>query len=280
MTLVYACIAPHGSETIERLASKAVVNKFLKTRDGLRMLASDVGKARPDTIVIATPHNLRLWKKIGIVLAENSTGTLQASPRNKKSIHLKAKCDVKFASELLERSNRKHLPVVGAHYGTSEGVTSDMPMDWGTLVPLWFMVPRCRRKPRVVIVTPSREIPLSKNFEFGRTIAEQAEANRKKRVVFVASADQAHAHKKNGPYGFNRQAKDYDRMVLEALISNRIGAVMTFKQSLVEAAKPDSLWQMAMLAGIADKIKLKPELVSYDVPTYFGMICASFRRVY
>jgi len=64
------------------------------------------------------------------------------------------------------------------------------------------------------------------------------------------------------------------------LISNRIGAVMTFKQSLVEAAKPDSLWQMAMLAGIADKIKLKPELVSYDVPTYFGMICASFRRVY
>lgn len=279
MTLVYACIAPHGSEAIEQLASKAAVNKFRKTRDGLRRLASDVGKARPDTIVIATPHNLRLCGKIGIVLSENSTGTLQASPRNKKTVSLKAKCDVKFATELLERSTRKHLPVVGAHYGTSEGVTSDMPMDWGTLVPLWFMVPRCRRKPRVVIVTPSREIPLSKNFEFGRIIAEQAEANQKKRVVFVASADQAHAHKKSGPYGFNRQSKDYDRMVLEALIRNRINAVMTCKQSLVKAAKPDSLWQMAVLAGIADKIKLKSELVSYDVPTYFGMICARFRRI-
>jgi len=280
MTLVYACIAPHGSEAIEQLASKAAVNKFRKTRDGLRRLASDVGKARPDTIVIATPHNLRLRERIGIVLAENSTGTLQASPRNKKTVSLKAKCDVKFASELLERSTRKHLPVVGAHYGTSEGVTSDMPMDWGTLVPLWFMVPRCRRKPMVVIVTPSREIPLSKNFEFGRIIAEQAEANQKKRVVFVASADQAHAHKKSGLYGFNRQSKDYDRMVLEALIRNRINAVMTFKQSLVKAAKPDSLWQMTVLAGIADKIKLKSEIVSYDVPTYFGMICARFRRIY
>ena len=60
---------------------------------------------------------------------------------------------------------------------------------------------------------------MSKNFEFGQIIAEQAESNRNKRVVFVASADQAHAHKKNGPYGFNRQAKDYDRMVLEALLS-------------------------------------------------------------
>ncbi len=105
---------------------------------------------------------------------------------------------------------RRGLPVVGAHYGTTEGVTSDMPMDWGTLVPLWFMMPRCRKKPKIVIVTPSREIPLSKNFEFGQMIAEQAESNRNKRVVFVASADQAHAHKKNGPYGFNKQAKEYD----------------------------------------------------------------------
>ena len=280
MTLEYACIAPHGSETIEQLAPEAAANRFRKTRDGLRGLASEVGKARPDTIVIATPHNLRLCGKIAIVLSENSTGTLQASPRNKKTVSLKAKCDVKFAKDLLERSARSHLPVVGAHYGTTEGVTSDMPMDWGTLVPLWFMMPRCRKRPRIVIVTPSREIPLSKNFEFGQMIARQAEADRAKRIVFVASADQAHAHKHAGPYGFSKQAKNYDKMVLDALMNNRMSAVMAFKQDLVRAAKPDSLWQMAMLAGISDEIRLKSEIVSYDVPTYFGMICASFRRIY
>jgi len=280
MTLVYACIAPHGSETIEQLASKTAASKFRKTRDGLRRLASDVGRARPDTIVIATPHNLRLCSKIGIVLSENSTGTLQASPRNKKTISLKTKCDAEFAKELLERSVKGRLPVVGAHYGTTEGITSDMPMDWGTLVPLWFMIPQCRKKPRIVIVTPSREIPLSRNFEFGRMIAEQAQAARGKRIVFVASADQAHAHKHAGPYGFSRQARVYDRMVLDALMSNRLGAVMTFKQDLVKTAKPDSLWQMAVLAGIADRIKLRAEIVSCDVPTYFGMICASFQRIY
>ena len=280
MTLVYACIAPHGSEAIEQLASKTAANKFRKTRDGLHRLASEVGRSRPDTIVIATPHNLRLCGKIGIVLSENSTGALQASPRNKKTVNLKTKCDVKFANELLERSIRRRLPVVGAHYGTTEGITSDMPMDWGTLVPLWFMIPQCRKKPSIVIVTPSREIPLSRNFEFGRMIAEQAEAARGKRIVFVASADQAHAHKHTGPYGFSRQARVYDRMVLDVLVRNRMGAVLSFKQGLVKAAKPDSLWQMAVLAGIADRIKLRAEVVSYDVPTYFGMICAGFQRIY
>jgi aromatic ring-opening dioxygenase LigB subunit len=111
-------------------------------------------------------------------------------------------------------------------------------------------------------------------------IAQQAEAKRGKRVAFVASADQAHAHKHAGPYGFSRQAKNYDRLVLDVLNRNRISAIMSFKRALVEAAKPDSLWQMAVLAGIAEKIKMRAEVVSYEVPTYFGMICASFQRTY
>ena len=83
MTLAYACIAPHGSETIPRLASKSAVRKFQKTNRGLQQLAKEVRKARPDIIVIASPHNLKLWGKIAVVTAENSTGLLQASPRNK-----------------------------------------------------------------------------------------------------------------------------------------------------------------------------------------------------
>jgi aromatic ring-opening dioxygenase LigB subunit len=278
MPLVYACIAPHGSETIPALASKEAKRRFAPTSTGLRALASQVRRSEPDTIVLATPHNLRLWKKIGVVIAEYSTGTLQASPRNQSSVRLKAKCDVKFAKDLVQRSENAKLPVVGANYGTSEGLTSDMPMDWGTLVPLWFMIPTCRRKPKLVIVTPSREIALWKNYKFGQLVGEQAEANRRKRIVFVASADQAHAHRRTGPYGYNRRAKEYDKFVLDVLKNNRFEDILHVPPDLVEAAKPDSLWQMAILAGIADRVGLRAELVSYDVPTYFGMICAHVKR--
>jgi len=278
MTLVYACIAPHGSEAIAKLASKSTVRKFQKTREGLRRLAKEVRKAKPDTIVIVSPHNLKLWQKIAVVTAENSTGTLQASLRNKRSVHLRVKCDVEFAKELLEAAAKRSMPVIGANYGTSEGVTSDMPMDWGTLVPLWFMIPDCRPKPKVVIVTPSREIPLSQNFQFGRVIGELCE-RKAKRIVFVASADQAHRHKKSGPYGFNKASKEYDKFVVNAIQGGRIESILKLRRKFVEAARPDSLWQMTMLAGVVDRVRMNAEVISYDAPTYFGMICASFRRV-
>jgi aromatic ring-opening dioxygenase LigB subunit len=278
MTLVYACIAPHGSEAITKLASKSTVRKFQKTREGLRKLAKEVRKARPDTIVIISPHNLKLWRKIAVVTAENSTGTLQASPRNKRSVHLRVKCDVEFAKELLEAATRRKMPVIGANYGTLEGATSDMPMDWGTLVPLWFIIPDCRPKPKVVIVTPSREIPLSQNFRFGQVIGELSE-RKAKRIVFVASADQAHRHKKSGPYGFNKASKEYDKFVLHAIQGGRIESILRLRRKFVEAARPDSLWQMTVLAGVVDSVRMNAEVISYDAPTYFGMICASFRRV-
>jgi len=278
MTLVYACIAPHGSEAIAKLAGKSTMRKFQKTRHGLQQLAKEVRKARPDTIVIASPHNLKLWRKIAVVTAENSTGTLQASPRNKKSVGLKVKCDVKFAGKLLDAATRRRLPVVGANYGTFDGVTSDMPMDWGTLVPLWFIIPECRPKPKVVIVTPSREIPLSQNFQFGKVVGEVSERT-EKRIVFVASSDQAHRHKKSGPYGFNKASKEYDRLVLQAIQRGRIDSIMRFRPKFVDAARPDSLWQMTILAGAIDRFRMSANVISYDVPTYFGMVCASFKRV-
>ncbi|HUK51057.1 MAG TPA: hypothetical protein VLV18_08465 [Terriglobales bacterium] len=279
MTLVYACIVPHGSETIEKLTTPSVAHKFRKTRNGMRILARKVGNEKPDTIVIATPHNVRLSETIGVVTSENSSGILRTSPRSQASVSLKVKCDSNFASKLVQRSSLRGLPVIGVNYGTSEGVSSDLPMDWGTLIPLWFMIPRCKKKPKIVIVTPSREILLRRNFEFGRLIADEAESERTRRIVFVASADQAHAHKKTGPYGFSLKAKQFDGLVLEALEKNRISEILNWSPKLIEAAKADSLWQMAILAGIADKVKLRAELVSYEVPTYFGMICAHFRRV-
>jgi len=277
MTLVYACMAPHGSETIRRITPKPMQHAFEETEQALRTLASHVNRSRPDTIVIATPHNLRLWKKICIVTSQNSSGKLTGE--NGSSVSLKVKCDIEFSRQLLMEASKKGLPVVGANYGSTEGETSDMPMDWGTLIPLWFILNKKSRQPRVSIVTPSREIPLSQNVRFGRTIGEIMERDRSKRFVFVASADQAHAHKKSGPYGFNKAAAEYDRIVLRAIEENNLNIVLRLKSKFVEYAKPDSLWQIAILAGIIERVKVKSQLLSYQVPTYYGMICAEYARL-
>src|SRR6266566_165892 len=275
MPLEYACIIPHGGDIIPRLAVRKTERLFEKTRESVREIAKDIREVKPDTVVIASPHNLRLQDTIGIVTSENTTGQLNGSGGRK--VRLILKCDREFAQDLLQESTRKHLPVVGANYGTAEGPASDMPMDWGTLVPMWFVVKEKRVRARTVVVTPSREIPLRQNIALGTTIAEMAE-KRKKRVVFIASADQAHAHKKSGPYGYHRSAAKYDEFVSHAIQNNRIESVSRLNKRFIEDAKPDSLWQMAMLAGLTRVVKMRGSLLSYEVPTYYGMICASFLR--
>jgi aromatic ring-opening dioxygenase LigB subunit len=245
---------------------------FAPTRRGMRVLAREVKEARPDTIVIASPHNLRLPKHIGVVISEHSSGQVAEGT---KKVRLRVECDVEMGRAIIGEAERRGLPVVGANYGAMEGPMSDLAMDWGTLIPLWFFLRANKLKSKVLIVTPSRGIPLEQNHEFGKCIASVAEGSRR-RVVFVASSDQAHAHRKDGPYGFDERAKLYDRSVLEAVEGGRLSSVMRIDPDLVEAAKPDSLWQLAMLAGILDVVQMRGRLVSYQVPTYYGMLCAGY----
>ena len=278
MPLVYACIAPHGSDIIPQLANRETIKSFEPTRKGMLRIAQDVKRARPDTIIIASPHNLRVHQHIGIVTAENSSGTLNGWNAPSKSVKLKVKCNPAMAKQLLSTALRRKLPAVGVNYGTFTGENSDMAMDWGTFIPLWFFAgKKSGKRPRVLIVTPSREIPLEENVAFGRAIADLAKKSRE-RIVFVASADQAHAHKKNGPYGFHQAAAKYDKLVVNAIEHDDISSLNHLDKRFVENAKPDSLWQIAILSGIAEEVPLTPHLYSYQVPTYFGMICAGFER--
>ncbi len=276
MTVSFACIAPHGGELIPTLAKRGEKG-FLQTRKAMRILARTIALIRPSTIVIASPHNLRLFKRIAVVVAENSIGILETSPGRK--VALRAACNVGMAWEILRETEATGLPVVGANYGTFEGPSSNVAMDWGTLVPLWFVLHEQRVNARIVIVAPSREIPIQQNVKFGMGLAKVLERKSSGRTVFIASADQAHTHSKSGPYGLSPAASKFDNLVVEAVKSGNLDRLTRLRPSFVDQAKPDSIWQIAILSGILSKIAMRPRFLSYEIPSYFGMICASFERI-
>ncbi|MBX5326790.1 MAG: extradiol ring-cleavage dioxygenase [Candidatus Bathyarchaeia archaeon] len=276
MGIVYACIAPHGSEVIPKLAGDKL-EAFGETRKGMEELAGEMKHHDPHTIIIATPHNLRLDQTIGIVTTQYSAGNLRDKG---KTVSVRFKCNRQLAQKIYQTAKNAGLPVVGVNYGTSEGPASCMPMDWGTLIPLWFFgaSEKGKNKPRIVIVTPSREIPLAQLVEFGKIIADISEKS-KRPVAFVASADQGHAHDKNGPYGFHPASAEYDQLVIKAVKENNLKQLLALDPKFVEDAKPDSLWQIAMLVGVLERVPMQARFISYQVPTYFGMLCADFKKV-
>jgi len=270
MGIVFACIAPHGDEIIPQLAGDKL-EAFNKTRQGMEKIANLMKKQKIDTVVIATPHNLRLKGNIGVITAEFTEGSLQT---DSGSVRIRLKCNRPLAEEILRRAKKSKLPVMGVNYGTDEGSSSCMPMDWGTLIPLWFFGTQVKR-PRVVMVTPSREIPMENLVRFGNLVAQATKKSNEK-VAFVASADQAHTHDKKGPYGFHAAAEKFDKLVKEAVEENNLKTLLNLEQQLIENAKPDSLWQIAILIGVLEEVPMKGKLISYQAPTYFGMLCAAY----
>jgi len=271
MGIVFACIAPHGAEMIPELA-RNMLQAFTITRKGMEQIAETLKKQEVETIVVATPHNLRLEATIGIITAEFSDGILE---ENNSQVKLRCQCDSQLARVILAETRNLGLPVVGVNYGTSEGPASCMPMDWGTLIPLWFFAREKQATPKVVIVTPSREIPLENLTRLGHAIAEAAKTS-DRRVAFVASADQGHAHRSDGPYGFNAASAEFDQAVKMAIQKNDLRPLLNLPPKFVEDAKPDSIWQIAILQGILERVPMKGFLLSYQAPTYYGMLCAEY----
>lgn len=231
MSIVFACIAPHGAEEIPKLAGP-MFEAFAITRESMMKLAAMLNKTQPDSIVLATPHNLRLEKTIGVVTTEFAEGVLE---ENRKKVRLRCECDRQLSRDILDKAKKARVSVVGANYGSNEGPASCMPMDWGTLIPLWFLTKSNRLHPKIVIVTPSREMPLGDLVTFGEVIAETARSSGK-RVAFVASADQGHAHRAAGPYGFHAASAEFDAMVKRAVVENGLDSLLKLPRGFVENA--------------------------------------------
>jgi len=265
--LKHCLILPHGSEIVPEFGySGSAVEKLIHA---VKYAAEISNSDRPDTIVIATPHNVRVSGHIAVVTSQYTKGTLTEKGRK---IGLKLKCNREFALKIVEEAKKRSLPVVGVNFGTDSGATSCIQLDWGSLIPLRFLVKNKRAD--VILISPSREVEFQILISFGKVIGRMMEKDIS-RFVFVASADQAHTHSKNGPYGYSKEAQIYDSIVLDA-VRSRLSSLEKVRMEIVERAKPDSLWQMLILAGIADELGLNGRLLAYEVPSYYGMLCAIY----
>jgi aromatic ring-opening dioxygenase LigB subunit len=65
-------------------------------------------------------------------------------------------------------------------------------------------------------------------------------------------------------------------MVAEAVQTGNLGHLLTIDREWLGRAKTDAFGQLLMLHGMLDGIDFQGELLSYEVPTYFGMLCAAY----
>jgi aromatic ring-opening dioxygenase LigB subunit len=230
--ITFGAIAPHGDvEDIPELLA------------GMQELGR---RCTSDTAVVVTPHNVHVEGHFAV-------GT--AAHVGEHAI------DRDLADAIVEHARADRLPILRVSYGGNDPAQAELPLDWGTEVPLNFV-----KAKQVVVVTPARDRPLAEHVRLGAAIAKAAGG---RDVALIASADHGHAHDPEGPYGFHPAAERYDRRFLELLK----GEPLDFRPlvDLVDDAKADSLWQLLVLQGAVGG---RAELLAYAVRSYYGMAVA------
>jgi aromatic ring-opening dioxygenase LigB subunit len=266
VTLVFAAIAPHGT------LPEAPVPGAEQTHAALAELGRRFDAAAPEATIVLTPHNVHVEGHFAVVLAGTLAGAL--SEFEAPEVSLTVPVDVELAAEAVVALHDDGIPVVGASFGANDPAAATAPMDWGVLIPLWVMGGRSEPPVPVVVVSPARDRSLEEHVRAGRSLARAAERSGK-RVALIASADHGHAHDPEGPYGFDAAAAEYDARIVELVRENRLGGLLELDPALVEAAKADSWWQLAMLHGALGD-GWRGEFLSYEASTYFGMLCAAY----
>ena len=274
MPLVFACIAPHGSIAIPEAKPKDRPSLADATTAGMLELGRRFAAAEPDVSIVLTPHNIHVEGAMAVIDAAAVSGDLVqwGSP-----ISLRVNVDRELALSVRDTIRQAGIPVVAVSYGANDPVTAVFPMDWAVLIPAHFMGGRSTPQVPVAVVAPARDLSDDVHVRAGQAIGRAAAASRK-RVALIASCDHGHGHDAKGPYGFTPKSKEFDEAVVslirdgDGLRFSRLGSVFA------REAKADSYWQMLMLEGALAQDRWKGELLSYEAPTYFGMLCAAYAQ--
>jgi aromatic ring-opening dioxygenase LigB subunit len=182
MSLVFACIAPHGDVDLDAAL-----------RPAMEELGRRFDSAAPDVAVVVTPHNVHVEGHYAVITA-GRVGEWETA---------RATAEALLAAD---------LPILGVSYGGNDPETAEFPIDWGTEIPLTFM-----HAPKVVVVSPARDRPLEEHLRLGEAIAALPG-----RIALIASADHGHAHRADGIYGYHPAAAEYDALLQQIVASDRL----------------------------------------------------------
>ena len=259
--ITFMAVSPHGDELLSPNDPESA-----KLNEAMRAVARERDNVHIDTWVVLTPHSIRIPDHFAVLTCENLQGEI-----DKKTTTVKT--DLELARAISRRARSLSVPVVEVNYGALEGPLSVLPLDWGASIPLSFLY----RGEKLVIIGPAREVNRKELISFGSAVGEECNSSQKD-VGIIVSADNAHAHKADGPYGFSPAARAYDDLVVKAFKENDLDLIAGIDDGLLRAAKPDSFWQFMVMLGILSVKPMRPVFLAYGLPSYFGMLVAYFKE--
>lgn len=236
-SIVFAGLMPHAPILVPGVGGRELA-RAAATAKALGELARHALAARPDTLVLISPHSPRHSDAFGFWHAGRLRGSFGrfGSPDERIDLPL----DQAFTEHLEEEAQQRGLrtwPIDDAE-----------PLDHGALVPLWHLAAAGWAGPTVVCgLNYPGEGGLD---ELGEAIATTARKLHRRAAV-IASGDMSHRLTPSAPAGYDPAANRFDTTFVGLLRDGAYGSIRRLDRFLQERAAEDVVdsTQVALAAG-------------------------------
>lgn len=259
--IIFSAIVPHSPLLLPTIG-KEHRKKLKKTLAAYTTLEANLYVAKPDTVVIISPHGNILPDAFSLFIAPHYVTDLKEFGDLTTSLKIKADMRTIESLRQLQRTHA-HAPLTG---NTEEF------LDYSATVPLSLLVPRL---PDVSIVPIGVSgLPLASHVEIGRVIGDILQQS-KRRIAVIASADLAHTLTDAAPGGFSPEGIKFDRAIVHAFRKDDRKKILGFEE-VSARVKSCGLRPIATLLGILDSINSTPTILSYEGPFGVGHLVVRF----
>ncbi len=258
--IVFSCFVPHSPLLIPEVGQDKLTD-LEQTSKAYQALEDDLYTAKPDVIVVISPH---------------ANGHEDAFVINQQP---NFSADFKDFGDLVTKLDFSNDTALG--YKIKEAAETSLPifltasdkLDYGVGVPLYFLTQHLQN---IKIVQISYDGMKTEDYiKFGELLKEEIHKY-DKRVAIVASGDLSHRLSQDSPAGFSPQGQDFDDQIKKYLDKKEINKIIDLKPEFVEAAGECGYRSLLILLGAIKNINFEPQQLSYESPFGIGYLVENF----
>ncbi len=255
MSIIKSYMVPHPPLIIPEVG-KGEEEQIKKTTNSYEIVAKEIAELKPDTIIISSPHTTMYSDYFHITKGNKVQGDL--STFGASEVSFKEELDEELIDEIETLSKKYKFPA---------GRTTEVDLDHGTMIPLYFI--RKYYKQGKIVVLGLSGLPLIDNYKMG-TIIKESVNNLNKKVVFIASGDLSHKLHPYGPYGFAPEGPEYDKRIMEVCSNTNFKELLNFDESFLDKAAECGHRSFTIMAGTYDGMNVEATYLSHEDVTGVG----------
>ena len=261
--ILSAYLMPHPPIIIPEVG-KGEERRVQSTIEAMEACAKHIKGEQPDTIIVITPHGPMFSNAIAVMVMPRMAGDFARF--GAASVRMTFENDVELALAIMDSAERSDIPCIGIDVNVASEYGISTALDWGVLVPLYFVTKQYSDF-RLVHITYA---PLSYEalYAFGKVIQEVVHAYRGN-VCVIASGDLSHRLSHDGPYGFHPMGPKLDKQIMALVESGHVEGFFNMDPVMVEEGGECGLRSIIIAMGTLDGYELHPRVLSYEGP--FGV---------